>query len=102
MKRSSGEAIDSLYGQLKALSADAKYGVPVYASLTEAIRGIISSSSMRGMSSLHSRTVNALQLIKIIPSMSADIPSAQASEKKNPKKHRLPLRVPDSVPAARL
>ena len=50
----------------------AKYGVPVYASLTEAIRGIISSSSMRGMSSLHSRTVNALQLIKIIPSMSAD------------------------------
>ena len=56
----------------------AKYGVPVYASLTEAIRGIISSSSMRGMSSLHSRTVNALQPIKIIPSMSADIPSAQA------------------------
>ena len=56
----------------------AKYGVPVYASLTEAIGGIIRSSSMRGMSSLHSRTVNALQLIKIIPSMSADIPSAQA------------------------
>ena len=30
MKRSSGEAIDSLYGQLKALSADAKYGFGMY------------------------------------------------------------------------
>ena len=30
MKRSSGEAIDSLFGQLKALSADAKYGFGMY------------------------------------------------------------------------